>query len=169
MSTIHFEAKLSEIGAWTILRLPKSASLKLPSRGMVMIEGTINDLAFKAPLEPDGKGSHWFRVDESLLKTIKAEAGDKMTLVIKPAQQWSEPRVPGDLKQALAAAPQADARWINSTKQPETRKRWIEVAISKLKQGARRPCCFNRTMCTDPSVSRNGVLLEPNAENFIYN
>jgi hypothetical protein len=37
MSTIHFEAKLFTIGSWTILRLPESASAKLPSRGMTMV------------------------------------------------------------------------------------------------------------------------------------
>jgi hypothetical protein len=25
----------------------------------------------------------------------------------------------------------------------------------------RRPCCFNRGMCTEPYVSKNGVLLDP--------
>ena len=52
-------------------------------------------------------------------------------------------------------------RWINATAQQETRKRRIEVAFSKLKSGMRRPCCFNRGMCTEPYVSKNGVLLEP--------
>ena len=61
MSTIRFEAKLFKIGSWTLLRLPKSASAKLPSRGMTMVGGTINGFRFQAALEPDGKGSHWFR------------------------------------------------------------------------------------------------------------
>jgi hypothetical protein len=47
MSTIDFEAKLFNIGAWILLRLPESASAKLPSRGMTMVEGTINGFAFK--------------------------------------------------------------------------------------------------------------------------
>jgi hypothetical protein len=34
MSTIRFEAKLFKIGSWTLLKLPKSASARLPSRGM---------------------------------------------------------------------------------------------------------------------------------------
>ncbi len=58
MSTIRFEAKLFKIGSWTLLKLPKSASAKLPSRGMTMVEGTINGFRFQAALEPDGKGSH---------------------------------------------------------------------------------------------------------------
>ena len=175
MSTIRFEAQLFKIGAWTLLRLPKNASAKLPSRGMTMVAGTINDFRFQAALEPDGKGSHWFKVDKTMSKAIGAEAGDTVTLVIEPVKEWSEPNVPVDLKKALAVTPKAQTlwmditpmarwdwiRWIGSTKQAETRQRRVEVALSKLKAGDRRPCCFNRTICTEPYVSNNGVLLEP--------
>jgi hypothetical protein len=174
-STIRFEAKLFNIGSWTILKLPKSASAKLPSRGMTMVAGTVNDFRFQAPLEPDGKGSHWLKVDKTMSKAIKADAGDTVTLAIDSVKEWSEPKVPADLKKALAALPHAQAlwmeitpaarwdwvRWIGGTKNPETRKKRIGVALSKLKAGDRRPCCFDRTVCTDPYVSNNGVLLEP--------
>jgi hypothetical protein len=33
-------------------------------------------------------------------------------------------------------------------------------ACSMRKAGKRRPCCFNRNACAEPSVSRGGVLLE---------
>ena len=140
-----------------------------------MVEGTINDFRFQAALEPDGKGSHWFKLDKTMRKAIGADAGDTVMLAIEPVKEWPEPHVPADLKNALAAAPQAQAlwmeitpgarwdwiRWIRSTKQSETRRRRIEVALSKLNAGDRRPCCFNRTVCTEPDVSNNGVLLEP--------
>jgi len=175
MSTIRFEAKLFKIGSWTLLRLPKSASAKLPSRGMTMVGGTINDFRFQAALEPDGKGSHWFKLDKTMRKTVGADVGDTVMLEIDPVKEWPEPNIPADLKDALAVVPQAHTlwmeitpmarwdwiRWISSTKQPETRKQRIEVALSKLKAGNRRPCCFNRTVCTEPYVSNNGVLLEP--------
>lgn len=178
MSAIRFEAKLFKIGSWTILRLPKSASAKLPSRGMAMVEGTINGFRFQSALEPDGKGSHWFRVDKTMGKAAGAKAGDIVTLVIEPSEEWPEPKLPADLKKALAAAPQVRAqwnditvmarwdwiRWIGSTKNPETRRKHIMVAFSKFKAGMRRPCCFNRSMCTEPYVSNNGVLLGPAKE-----
>lgn len=172
MSTIHFEAKLTTIGSWTLVRLPESASAQLSSRGMAMVEGTINGVRIQAALEPDGKGSHWFKVDTTMLG---ANAGDTVTLALEPTKEWPEPDVPADLKSALTDKPQVYKqwlditplarwewiRWIRATKQPETRQRRIEVACSKLNNGDRRPCCFNRNSCTEPDVSKNGVLLEP--------
>src|SRR5216110_2573816 len=102
MSTIHFKAQLFKIGSWTLLSLPKSASTQLPSRGMTMVEGTINGFRFKAALEPDGKVSHWLRVDETMRKAAGADAGEPVMLAIEPATEWTEPQVPEDLKSALA-------------------------------------------------------------------
>jgi len=175
MSTIRFEAKLFTIGSWTILRLPESASAKLPSRGQSMIDGTINNYPFQTPLEPDGNWSHWFRADKAMLKAANITAGDTAKLAIKYVKEWPEPDVPTDLKSALAVSPQAHSlwdhitpmarwewiRWIRATNRQETRERRIAVACSKLKAGERRPCCWNRNLCTEPSVSKNGVLLEP--------
>ncbi|HLD33420.1 MAG TPA: YdeI/OmpD-associated family protein [Candidatus Nanoarchaeia archaeon] len=173
---IKTKVKLYNLGSWKILRLPKDASAKLPSRGMVMIEGTINEIKIKTTLEPDGDGSHWFKVDETLLKSIKANAGHRVTLTITPTKEWTEPPVPSDLKTALTATPQAYKiwnditpmarwdwiRWIRATKNAETRKKRITIACSKLKSGMRRPCCFDRSQCTEPYISDKGVLRESN-------
>ena len=72
---INFKAKLSKVNSWTILRLPNDASSKLPSRGQAMVQGTINGHKFQTPLEPDGQWSHWFRLDDSLLKAIGLKVG----------------------------------------------------------------------------------------------
>ncbi|SRR6266542_5660210 len=173
--SFHFKTKLYKIGSWTILKLPKDASQKLPSRGQVMIKGTINGFQFQTALEPDGDGSHWFRVDKNLQKSVGAAAGDMVALTVESTKDWPEPDIPVDLQAALVAHPQIQTlwknitpmarwewiRWIGSTKQAETRQRRIETAVSKLKAGERRPCCFNRSMCCVPDVSKNGVLLEP--------
>jgi hypothetical protein len=140
-----------------------------------MVEGIINGFPFKAPLEPDGKGSHWLRIDETMCEAAGADAGDAVMLEIEPAKEWTEPQIPEDLKSALEADSEAHARWmdcttmarwdwirwISATAQQETRRRRIVVAFSKLKSGERRPCCFNRSLCTEPYVSKNGVLLDP--------
>jgi hypothetical protein len=171
---IYFEAKLSKIGSWTILRVPKGASEKLPSRGMVMVEGTINNFPFKRELEPDGKKGHFLKLDEAMRKGAKANAGDTVRLEFEISKEWPDPKVPEDLKKALSSDPKARAlweditpmarwdwiRWIGATKNPDTRAHHIVVALSKLNKGMRRPCCFNRAACTIPDVSHNGVLLD---------
>jgi hypothetical protein len=175
MSTIYFETVLLKIGDWTLLRLPEIASAQIPSRGMALVEGTINGVHTKIVLEPDGKGGHWFRVDSGLREAAGIDAGDTVTIAVEPSKAWPEPEVPADLNEALASDPQANAlwvqitpmarwdwlRWIRATNNPETRSRRIEVALSKLTAGERRPCCFNRNQCTEPQVSKNGVLIEP--------
>jgi Bacteriocin-protection, YdeI or OmpD-Associated/Domain of unknown function (DUF1905) len=181
MSTIHFEATLFQIGSWTLLRLPEDASAELPSRGMTMVAGTINEAPFKAVLEPDGRyapgrqPSHWFRPDDTLLAAVSAQAGDTVRVSLEPSKEWIEPEVPGDLAQALAASPTAETvwneisplarwdwiRWIRAVKTAETRQKHIEVALDKLNKGMRRPCCFNRNLCSEPYVSHNWVLRDP--------
>src|SRR6202171_1906841 len=73
----------------------------------------------------------------------------------KPAGE--ELRLPTDLRKAFAATPMAKAQWrdltsiarrdfiswIDSAKQPETRKRRIERTCSMLVAGKRRPCCYS--------------------------
>lgn len=114
MSAIRFKSKMFEIGSWSLLRLPESASAKLPSRGMTMVEGTINGFRFQAALEPDGKGSHWFRADKTMREAAGAKAGDTVTLAIEPTRDWSEPKVPADLKSALTTDPRrTPCGWIS--------------------------------------------------------
>ena len=175
MPKIRFQAKLTAIASQTILRLPEAASSKLPSRGVSMVEGTFNGHAFQAPLEPDGMGSHWLRVSDTMLKAARAEVGDSVSVALEPMALWPEPKVPADLTEALESDPHARRlwthitpvarwdwiRWIGSTRNRDTRTIRIEKTLSKLRSGKRAACCFNRSQCTDPSMSRNGVLLEP--------
>jgi bacteriocin resistance YdeI/OmpD-like protein/uncharacterized protein DUF1905 len=162
---IRFKAKLlrpEAAGAndsWSFLILPKNVSAKLPSRGMTAIEGTINGHAFQATLEPDGRKSHWLKVDRKLAKAAGTDTGDVVTLEITPAGEEPEPKVPADLKKALASAPKARAlwsditpiarkdwiHWIMSAKQPETRARRVRNACTMLAGGKRRVCCFDRS------------------------
>src|ERR1700716_3307360 len=106
MPKIRFQATLTAIGSQTILRVPKGASSKLPSRGMSMVEGTLNDHAFQTPLEPDGLGSHWFRVSNTMLRAARAKVGDSVSVALEPMALWPEPKVPADLAQALGSDPE---------------------------------------------------------------
>ena len=95
-------------------------------------------------------------------------------LEVRP--DWPEPEVPDDLASALAAAPPDIremwdditamarwewVRWVQATANPATRARRVEVTISKMTNGKRRPCCFDLSACTDPALSRSGKLRNP--------
>lgn len=177
MAKINFSAKLEQVGPFTIVRLPLSVSDKLPSRGLVMVEGTIDGYEFQSPLEPTGQKSHWLKLDQTMKDAIGAKAGNEVTLSIEPSKAWPEPDVPEDLQAALDNDPEAKAVWqattpmarwdwirsVRSTRNPETRARRIKVACSKLRSGKPRQCCFNRSECTEPAVSRGGVLIDTSA------
>jgi hypothetical protein len=174
--TIRFDATLYTVDKRTILRLPEKASRKLPSRGQVAVQGTINGHRFQTVLEPDGYFGHWMRIEGTLQRAAAVGVGDTATLEIESLKDWPEPKVPQDLETALAAAPQKIqdlwkgitpmarwewVRWVNATHNPDTRRRRVEVSISKMNSGKRRPCCFNLAACTDPNLSKSGRLIEP--------
>lgn len=161
---VRFKAKLKrpaapKDAAWTFLVLPKAASAKLPTRSMVTVDGTLEGAAFQATLEPDGEGSHWFRVEKTLLDAAGVAAGDTVALEMRPVEREPEPKLPADLRKALAGDAGAKAtwdditpvarrdwiHWISSGKKAETRVKRIGVAIDKLASGSRRACCFDRS------------------------
>jgi hypothetical protein len=138
------------------------------------VQGSINGHAFRTVVEPDGLFGHWIKVDRKLSQAASVGVGDTATLEVEPLKDWPEPDVPRDLEAALAAAPQKIqrlweeitpmarwewVRWVNATANPDTRKRRVEVTISKMQNGKRRPCCFNLAACTDPQLTKNGKLI----------
>jgi uncharacterized protein YdeI (YjbR/CyaY-like superfamily) len=99
-------------------------------------------------------------VDRKLREAAGAHAGEVVSLEIAPVAEEPEPRVPADLRKALAAAPpKARAvwsditpvarrdwiQWIESAQREETRLKRIESACDMLTKGKRRPCCFDRS------------------------
>ena len=175
-ATIRFEARLYTIDSSTVLRLPEQASRRLPSRGQVAVRGLINGQEFRTVLEPDGLKGHWMRVDQVLRQAADIADGDSVSVAIEATRDWPEPAVPADLAAALTLAPQRIrdtwnditpmarwewVRWVNATASPATRQRRVEVSISKMDNGKRRPCCFDLSSCTDPALSKNGKLRGP--------
>jgi len=161
---IRFKAKLlrpatPQGAVWSFLVLPKAASAKLPTRSMVTVDGTLGGASFQATLEPDGAGSHWLKVEKKVRDSAAAEIGTMVEIEITPVAAEPEPKVPADLRKALAADAEARStwkditpvarrdwiHWITSGKKAETRAKRIEVARDKLACGNRRACCFDRS------------------------
>jgi hypothetical protein len=134
---------------------------------MTSVEGTINGFPFRATLEPDGKKGHRLKVNRQMSEAAGAGAGDIVTLEIAPMGEEPGPRMPADLRKALAAAPKARVlwedltpvarrdwiHWIVSAKQRETRVRRVGNACAMLAAGKRRVCCFDRSGYYSRSLS----------------
>lgn len=172
-ATLRFAATLDCIDDRGLLRLPEQISRQLPSRGQVAVQGTMNGQPFATVVEPDGRGGHWIDLDARLQQAANLSVGDSVLLELAVRKDWPEPVVPDDLNDALAAATAAIrhawnditpmarwewVRWVNATKNPDTRRRRVEVTISKLDAGKRRPCCFDLSSCTDPELASSGKL-----------
>ena len=173
---ITFAGELLAIEDTTLVRLPEDASEQLPSRGQVAVHASMGGHDFETVVEPDGRRGHWIRVDETLRRAARVGPGDTAELTLEVVPEWPEPDVPEDLAAALAEAPPRIrevwqditpmarwewVRWVQATSSPETRQRRVEVSISKMDGGKRRPCCFDLASCTDPDLARSGKLRDP--------
>ena len=170
---ITFTANAELLGARPILRLPQDASDQLPSRGQVAVNGTLDGTEFSTVIEPDGRRGHWISLDDDQWEALGAKEGAEVEVGLTPTKNWPQVTVPSDLRTALDGAGDLDdvwsgltpmarwewVRWIKATKNADTRARRVEVAISKLESGKRRPCCFDLSSCTDPELSKSGKLL----------
>src|SRR5271155_5358498 len=146
---IQFKAKLwsaMEGKGWTFITMPKTASEKLPKRGRIAIQGTINGFAFKTSAFPDGEGSHRFMVNGTMRAGANATVGDTASFVIEPASDAVEFEIPDDLRAALKKSdkitPKAKAEWatwITSSKKEETRTARVAKTIERLAKGDKRP------------------------------
>jgi len=158
--------------SWAFVVLPQEASAKLQRRGRTTVLVTMNSHQFEALLEPDGRKSHWLRIDVAELRAAKAEIGGEAQFEIAALDQEREPEVPADLAKALESEPEAQAtwnatttiaridwvHWIVSAKQAKTREKRINDACEMLASGKKRVCCF------DPSGFYSKAFSAPQAD-----
>ncbi len=142
---------------WLFVVLPKAVSEALPRRGRTTVTGTLNGQPFQITLEPDGRLSHWLKVERSLRQAAAVTPGEQVAIELMPLQSEPDPPVPADLRAALQANPAARAvwdattalarvdwvHWVESAKQSATRQKRIVEACDKLAAGQRRVCCFD--------------------------
>ncbi len=170
---VAFSGELSRIDDTVLVRLPEDASRRLPSRGQVAAHASLDGHEFDTVVEPDGRRGHWVRVDDALRRAAGLAPGDTAEISLAVAAEWPEPEVPDDLAAALSEAPERIrevwdditpmarwewVRWVGATRSTQTRRRRVEVSISKIDGGKRRPCCFDLSSCTDPELARSGKL-----------
>ncbi|MFT4176597.1 MAG: YdeI/OmpD-associated family protein [Luteolibacter sp.] len=143
--------------SWAFVVLPKKVSGGLPRRGRTTVDGTLNGHPFRATLEPDGKLSHWLKIDREIQEFVGVKVGETVTMEIMPVEKEPEPDVPSDFAAALAAAPEARKvwdgtttiarldwiHWITTAKQSRTRAKRISDACDMLASGKKRVCCFD--------------------------
>lgn len=177
MTNIKFKSSLEQINDWLIIKLPQEISEQLPTRGLILTMGTINQTFVNFPFEPDGNGGHFYKLYDTNLDMTKFKAGDLVDVVFSISKDGFEPPMPEDVETMLineglmafwgtltVKARWEWIRWIRSTNNPETRKKRIGIAFSKMNHGSRRPCCFNTNQCTDTTVAKSGVLDLPKIE-----
>lgn len=169
----HCTATVELVSEQLIVRLTADASAALPSRGQVAVTGTIDDHAFATVVEPDGLRGHWIKLANLVPPPRGLQAGQDVTVTLAPTKEWPEPTVPDDLRDALDDAPDLDelwasitpmarwewVRWVGATRNPSTRAKRVDVSVSKMRDGKRRPCCFDLSACTDPELARSGKLI----------
>ena len=167
---LKFKTAVKDLGGNYIIVLPKSVSSKLPSRGINMVNVKVGNSSFVTLLEPDGIGSHWFILKYKILKNLDSKM---LTFTFELVENWPEPSIPSDIDNKLKVDSDLNIiwnslttqarwdflRWINETSNKNTRKGRIDKMINMLKSGKRRPCCFNRTKCCFPGLSKNGLLM----------
>lgn len=160
-------AKPGSDSEWTFVVLPRDASEKLPRRGRTSVDVTLNGHHFQATLDPDGRLSHWLQVTREQREAAGAAVGDLVELEIAPVSQEPEPRLPADLRIALAANPEARSvwddtttiarldwiHWIESSKQAKTRAKRVSDACDMLASGKGRVCCFDQSGFYSKSLS----------------
>jgi len=148
----QFEAPLirpSGTGTWTYVQIPYNVEMVYGTRGQLKVKGTINGIPFRNTLMPNGDGTHYLVVKQSIRDETGLSAGDIVHVVLEPDMEERTVDVPEDFKSALdmdkAAASVYDklsyshrkeyVDWIDSAKKEETRAKRIGKAIEMLAQG----------------------------------
>jgi hypothetical protein len=162
MAKIEFTVKLEymggrgpsgNLGNWTKVVMPASASAKLGSKARVPVSGTINGFAFRASAMPTGQGDHFIQVNAGMREGAGIAAGDRVRVVVEVDTKPRPVAIPLALRRALAASGKAKAAfaklapshrkaiaiYIAEAKQAGTIERRTAKTIAELENGTWRP------------------------------
>lgn len=117
----------------------------------IEVEGILKSFPFRGRLVGQGTA-----ISAAVVDAVKLKIGEEVEVEITRVGKEAEVRVPAELIQALAEAPDALETWRATTalarrdwvlwmttgKSAETRRTRVEKACSMLAQSKRRVCCF---------------------------
>jgi hypothetical protein len=144
-----FQAKLVPMGdggAWTCLKVPFQVEEIFRTRARVAVKATLNGLAFRTSIFPDGQGSHFMMVNKAMQAGAGVKSGDSVKVVLEKDAAPRVIKTPRYLRAALSKDRKAEERfeklsyshkkeyldWIESAKREETRARRIEKMLDML-------------------------------------
>lgn len=147
----------AEGDTWAFVIVPKDISATLSRRGRITVDAAMNGHQFRVLLEPDGRKSHWVKIEKELRDKSGVAVGEVAHFDIVALAQEPAPVAPADLMSALDTRPDAQAtwrdatniaqldwiHWITSAKQEKTRTKRIQDACDMLAAGKKNVCCFD--------------------------
>lgn len=125
-----FSAKVEKLGQWFVVRVPAAVSRAIGKRGHIAVVGTVEGVAVRKSLLPEGGGRHFMSLDAKLRARAEIGAGDRVnvSLGLDDAPLVAMP-VPPDLAFALR---DVDALGAFSSLTPRFRNyllSWIDEAV----------------------------------------
>jgi hypothetical protein len=149
---IKFEGVLTPTprgGGGTLVPIPANVATQLGLRGMPKIQAVIAGTPYRGSLMPRGDGTYCLGVAKSIQEAAGVGLGDTIEVLIELDTEPRTVEVPPDLVSVLAKHQKAASAWeklsytnrkeiaraLEDAKKPETRKRRLDAAITKLKSG----------------------------------
>jgi len=142
MSALSFSTVVERLPGdelWTVLVMPFDVEQVFGTKGSVRVRGTINGVPFRRSIHPRDDGRHFMMLNRQMREEAGMMVGEPVQVVMELDTGERTVEVPPDLAEALdadAAFGEAYAklahsrrfefvRWLNGTKNPETRQRRI--------------------------------------------
>jgi hypothetical protein len=141
-----FKSKIYSVGINRCVDVPAKISRALGDGKHIPVAGTIGDLSFESTLTPRGDGLYRLFIHSSIWRKLAVDNGDSITVCLQPGQAPDDLPVPGDVLESFLHHEDAKAifdslttrsrnsyiAFINQAKNPETRKKRLEVGIERL-------------------------------------
>jgi len=138
--------------AWTMVVIPGEIAGSFGGRSTVRVRGTVNGVAYRSSLMPDGDGGFHMMVNASTRAEAEVEPGDEVTVELEIDDAPRTVRTPPDLNRALQDDPRARAfwgalshsnkrlyvDWILEAKEPGTRAKRVSETVQGMRDGKKR-------------------------------